>query len=153
MNNYYTFDLRFLQDLAPSMLTNLRTYCLPVLTLLLVSYGVSTFQHLLVEVYYEIAATAQITNSIYIFNENKKHDHSQEVALADLRQLKERSQQQKQEQQQHHHQQLKKQVKIINEISDFSDCFTPKPLKNFKPIFLLSSVVQQISLPPPKFFS
>jgi len=134
------------------MLTHLRTYCLPILTLLLISYGVSTFQHLLVEVYYEVATTARVTNSIYTFDQKETHDHSQEMALADLKQLQEKSQQQKQERQQRHHQQLKKQIKIINEISDFSDCLTTEPLKNFNFIFSLPSVIQQINLPPPRFF-
>lgn len=135
------------------MLTHLRTYCFPILALLLISYGVSTFKHLLVEVYYEVANTARVTNSIYAFTQNSKHDHSQEIALADLEEFKEKSKQQKQEQQQRNHQELKKQIKIINELSNFSDCFTHKPLKNFNSIFYLPSVIQQINLPPPQFFS
>ncbi|MEM8527539.1 MAG: hypothetical protein AAGG68_23055 [Bacteroidota bacterium] len=113
----------------------------------------SIFHHFLIEVYYEVATTAQVTNSVYAFSEDVQHDHSQEIALANLEQLKEKSDQQKQEQQQRHHQQLKKQVKIINDLSDLSDCLTLRPLRNFNSIFSLSSVIQQINLPPPRFFA
>ncbi|MEL6721441.1 MAG: hypothetical protein AAFO82_04340 [Bacteroidota bacterium] len=120
---------------------------------MLISYTGSLFQHLLIEVYYEVANTAQVTNSVYAFEQTKKHEHSQEIALADLELLKEKQTQEKQKQQQRNHQQLKKQIKILNEISSFSDCFTFKPLKNFRSIFLYTSVSQQISLPPPQLFA
>ncbi|MEN0049400.1 MAG: hypothetical protein AAF806_20235 [Bacteroidota bacterium] len=135
------------------MLTRLRTYCFPILALLLISYVANTFQHFLVEIYYEVATTARVTNSIYSFDTKIGHDHSQEIALTDLEQLKEKSNQQKQEQQQRNYQQLKKQVKIINEISGFSDCLTLRPPRNFNLVFSLSSVIQQINLPPPRFFA
>jgi len=101
--------------------------------------------------YYEVATTARVTNSVYTFDKSGKHHHSQEIALMALELLKEKSNQQKEEQQQRHHEQLKKQVKIINEFSSFSDCLVNKPLRNFDTLFSFKSAFPQINLPPPRF--